>query len=407
MADFFQNGVVTTLHNLTDRPVEDLEQELLGFSRTRPLSLVLPSLYSELQGPALQHIVEELAQVPYLDRIIIGLDQADADQYREAHRFFSRLPQQVSLLWNDGPRMQAIDAELQTAGLAPNEPGKGRNVWFGFGYLLAAGKPGAVGLHDCDILTYDRSLLARLIYPVAHPHFNYQFCKGYYARVDGDALRGRVCRLLLTPLVRTLMKICGPMDYLDYMDSFRYALAGEFSMRTDVINDLRIPSDWGLEIGVLSELYRNYSTNRICQVDIASVYDHKHQNLSADDPEAGLSKMSIDITKAFYRKLATQGVVFTSESFRSIKATYYRVALDFIETYASDAAINGLTLDVHKEELAGELFAQNIERAGKTFLDNPMETPFTPSWNRVTSAIPDIFDKLRAAVAADHDEFAG
>jgi glucosyl-3-phosphoglycerate synthase len=61
------------------------------------------------------------------------------------------------------------------------------------------------------------------------------------------------------------------------MGSFRYPLAGEFSFRRDVLNDIRIPSDWGLEIGVLSEMHRNYASNRLCQVDIADNYDHKHQ----------------------------------------------------------------------------------------------------------------------------------
>ncbi len=406
MADFFQNGVITTLHNLTQRPVEELEAELMSFRHKRPLSLVLPCLYSELEGPAMDRIVEELAQVPYLDQIVIGLDQADEDQYRAAHRFFARLPQKIQLLWNDGPRLRSVDARLQETGLAPDQPGKGRNVWFCFGSLLAQNQTGATALHDCDIVTYERGMLARLLYPVAHPGFNYQFCKGYYARVNEDGLRGRACRLLLTPLLRTLKKIFGNLDYLEFMDSFRYALAGEFSMRNDVLNDLRIPSDWGLEIGVLSEMNRNYSTNRICQVDIADVYDHKHQQLSADDPSTGLSRMSIDITKAIYRKLATHGVVFTSESFRSIKATYYRVALDFIDTYASDAAINGLPLDVHKEEQAVELFAQNIVEAGQTFLDNPMETPFIPSWSRVNSALPGLMEELRGAIAADHAQFA-
>ena len=406
MADFFQNGLITTLHNLTDRPLPEMEEELREFGRQRPLSLILPCLYSELATPAMQTITEELARVPYLDQIIVGLDQANEEEFRQALRFFDRLPQNLQLLWNDGPRLQALSARLEDAGLAPSAPGKGRNVWFCAGYQLASGQPGAMALHDCDIRTYDRGLLARLIYPVAHPNFNYQFCKGYYARVDGTALRGRVCRLLLTPLLRTLRKIFGALDYLDFMDSFRYALAGEFAMRTDVISDLRIPSDWGLEIGVLSEMHRNYSTNRICQVDIADVYDHKHQALSAEDATRGLSKMSVDIIKAIFRKLATHGVVFTSESFRSIKATYFRVALDFVETYASDAAINGLAFDVHKEEQAVELFAQNIVLAGKTFLDNPMETPFIPSWNRVTSALPDIGSELSAAVAADQEQYA-
>ena len=93
MADFYQNGIVTTLHNLTDRPVEDLERELMSFSRLRPMSLVLPSLFSELEGPALSNIIDEVAQVPYLNEIVIGLDRADQSQYEFAQKFFSKLPQ--------------------------------------------------------------------------------------------------------------------------------------------------------------------------------------------------------------------------------------------------------------------------------------------------------------------------
>ena len=405
MGDFYQNGIITTLHNLSRRPVEELERELLEFSRKRPLGLILPSLYSELEGEALPHILAELQQVPYLAEIVIGLDRADERQYRQALAFFGQLPQRHRVLWNDGPRLQALDRELQEIDLAPRELGKGRNVWYCMGYTLASNKTESVALHDCDILTYDRSLLARLIYPVAHPRFNYEFCKGYYARLADGTINGRVSRLLVTPLLRALMKTLGEMEYLDYMDSFRYPLAGEFSFRRDVLNDILIPSDWGLEIGVLSEMYRNYANNRLCQADIADAYDHKHQQLSADDDEGGLSKMSIDIAKALFRKLATRGITFNTETFRSLKATYYRIALDFVETYHNDALMNGLSLDIHSEEKAVELFAQNIMKAGEAFLDRPMERPFIPSWNRVISAIPDILERLQEAVEADHEEF--
>jgi glucosyl-3-phosphoglycerate synthase len=189
------------------------------------------------------------------------------------------------------------------------------------------------------------------------------------------------------------------------MDSFRYPLAGEFSFRRDVMTDLRIPSDWGLEIGVLSEMYRNYANNRLCQVDIADTYDHKHQKLSAGDETSGLSRMSIDICKALFRKLATRGVVISSESFRSLKASYYRIALDFVETYHNDALMNGLAFDVHGEERAVELFAENIIKAGEAFLDRPMERPFIPSWSRVSSAMPDMLDRLLTAVREDTAEY--
>ncbi|WP_346836968.1 glycosyl transferase [Microbulbifer sp. SAOS-129_SWC] len=405
MTDFFQNGSITTLHNLCNRSLEDMEQELLTFSRQRPMSLLLPSLYSELEGEALPHILGELAQVPYLSEIVIGLDRADESQYRDALAQFNRLPQPVRVLWNDGPRLRELDAKLQERGLAPLEPGKGRNVWYCLGYILASGRGEAVALHDCDIVTYDRSLLARLFYPIANPSFSYEFCKGYYSRVASGKINGRVCRLLVTPLVRTLQKIYGHTDYLTYMDSFRYALAGEFSFRRDVINDLHIPSDWGLEIGVLSEMYRNFSTNHLCQVDIAHRYDHKHQTVSFSDDSTGLSKMSIDIAKSLFRKLATQGTVFSTEIFRSIKATYFRIALDFVETYRNDAIINGLEFDIHREEQTVELFARNLMTAGQAFLDNPMETPFIPSWSRINSAAPEFLGELREAVEADCREY--
>ncbi|WOT06849.1 glycosyl transferase [Shewanella youngdeokensis] len=405
MADFYQNGIVTTLHNLTQRPHDEMEQDLIKFSKTRPLGLILPSLFSELEGKALPHIVDQLKEVPYLNEIVIGLDRANTEQYQQALRFFNQLPQHHRVLWNDGPRLKALDAKLSELGLAPKEPGKGRNVWYCMGYSLASSKTESVALHDCDIVTYDKSLLARLLYPVANPQFNYEFSKGYYARMSDGKINGRVSRLLVTPLIKALQRVLGHNEYLEYMDSFRYPLAGEFSFRRDVLNDLRIPSDWGLEIGVLSEMHRNYAHNRICQVDIADNYDHKHQDLSLDNSDEGLSKMSIDITKAFFRKLATQGETFSTESFRTLKATYYRIALDYVETYHNDALMNGLTTDIHTEEKAVEMFTQNIVTAGQRFLDNPMETPFIPTWSRVISAMPDVLEQLKAAVEADNAEF--
>ena len=406
MADFHQNGIITTIHNIADRSIEDLEKELVSFSQQRPMGLLLPSLFSELEGPALADIVEHLTEVPYLSEIVIGLDRANEEQYRYALKFFNKLPQRHRVLWNEGPRLKALDAELQSLGLAPKEIGKGRNVWYCMGYMLASGNTESIALHDCDILTYDRKMLARLIYPVANPLFNYEFGKGYYARVAEGKLNGRVCRLFVTPLLRALKRVLGYREYLEYMDSFRYALAGEFSFRRDVLTDIRIPSDWGLEIGVLSEMYRNYSTNRLCQVDICDNYDHKHQEVSLENKEAGLSKMSIDIAKALFRKLATQGDVFTAETFRSVKATYFRIALDFVETYHNDALMNGLKHDIHQEEKAVEMFAKNIMVAGESFLQNPMETPFMPSWNRVASAMPDVFERLKEAVELDNNEFS-
>ena len=404
MGDFAQNGSVATLHNFGTRTLEQVEDDLKLFSGYRPMELILPSLYSELEGPALKDIVRHLAQVKYLNHVIIGLDKADREQYEHAYSFFKDLNQPFSLIWNDGPRMKTISDMLEDKGLAPLESGKGRNVWYSIGYVNARGKADAIALHDCDILTYDRMLLARLFYPIANPNYQFEFCKGFYARIADGRMNGRASRLLVSPLLLAMEKVLGPNDYLSFMKSFRYPLAGEFSFRRSLIPELRISSDWGLEVGILSEMQRNQAHNRICQIDIADKYDHKHQELSGDDRDFGLSRMSIDIVKVLIRKLATQGYSFGPETFRSLKASYFRTALDMIRHYQTDAEVNGLSYDIDSEERAVELFAENIMRAGSDFSYAPMETPFIPSWARVKSAIPDIEYQLRRAVEADNQE---
>jgi glucosyl-3-phosphoglycerate synthase len=412
VADFFQNGVIATLHDLGRRSTEDLEQELKSWSADRPMSLVIPCLVADLDSTALQRNVDQLAAVPYLDEVVIGLDRADRNDFARARQIFSRLPQHHRILWNDGPRLTALRDELEAHGLSTGQPGKGRNVWFCLGHFLASGRSGIVALHDADIRDYDRSLPARLLYPVAHPSNRFGFAKGYYHRASGDGvgadqLFGRVTRLFVTPLVRALAVTFGDRGYLQYLDSFRYPLAGECAMSTDVAETLRVPSDWGFEIGVLAEVYRHFPTTRICQVDVADGYDHKHRDLSADDPTGGLHRMSVDIARAIYRKLAIGGVVLSAEGFRSLEAAYDRTALDLIDRYEADAAFNAMAYDRHAEESAIEVFARSVVRAGQEFLDDPLETAFIPSWSRVRSELPDLPDRLVVAVEADHAEESG
>ncbi len=402
MADYAQNGVIGTLHNLRTKTTGELEAELADYSRESPMSLLLPCLFSELEGPAMGPIAKELKKATYLHEIIIGLDRADHSQYEKARRFFDVLPQKHTILWNDGPRLKKVDALLASKGIDAGEPGKGRNVWYCLGYFLAEGKSRAVALHDCDILTYDRGIPARLFYPLVHPSFNYQFCKGYYYRAAEGKLNGRVVRLLVAPMLRALQHTLEDLEYLDYMSSFRYPLAGEFSMRAEVVPSLRIPSDWGLEIGTLSEMYRNCNMNSICQVDIADAYDHKHQPLSEDNANTGLHRMANDICKALYRKLAIEGVVFSRGLFRTLKACYYRTALDMIDHYYNDAIMSGLTLDRHKEAATVELFGEIVSSAGKEFLKGSSEQPFVPSWSRVTSALPEVYEMLLDATSANN-----
>ena len=405
MSEFSQNGVVATLHDFSNRDLKDLERDLKKFSKDRKMELILPCLYSELEGSALPNIVSEISKTNYLNHIIIGLDRANEEQAKKAWNFFKKLNCSFTILWNDGPNLLKLDKELKNYNLAPQELGKGRNVWYCLGMAIARGEARSIAFHDCDILTFDRRLLAKLFYPVVNPLFNFEFCKGYYPRVAEGKMNGRVSRLLVTPLLTAMEKTVGHNDYLDYMKAFKYPLAGEFSFRRNLMADMRIPCDWGIEIGILSEMYRNQASNRICQVDLADTYDHKHQDLSIDDQTKGLSKMSIDIIKTLIKKLATQGNSFSLETFRSIKATYYRTALDMIDIYRSDALMNGLKYDSHMEEKAVELFALNIMKAGESFFENPMDTPFIPTWSRVNSAIPNFMNRLKQKVELDNEKY--
>ena len=405
MSEFSQNGVVATLHDFSYRDLKDLERDLKKFSKDRKMELILPCLYSELEGSALPNIVSEISKTNYLNHIIIGLDRANEAQAKKAWNFFKKLNCPFTILWNDGPNLLKLDKELKNYNLSPQELGKGRNVWYCLGMAIARGEARSIAFHDCDILTFDRRLLAKLFYPVVNPLFNFEFCKGYYPRVAEGKMNGRVSRLLVTPLLMAMEKTVGHNDYLDYMKAFKYPLAGEFSFRRNLMADMRIPCDWGIEIGILSEMYRNQASNRICQVDLADTYDHKHQDLSIDDQTKGLSKMSIDIIKTLIKKLATQGNSFSLETFRSIKATYYRTALDMIDIYRSDALMNGLKYDSHMEEKAVELFALNIMKAGESFFENPMDTPFIPTWSRVNSAIPDFMERLKQKVELDNEKY--
>lgn len=403
MSDFFQTGAVATLHRLGKPDIARLERELGEFAQETPIALVLPCHIRELGTPALRGIARELARVDYIKQIIVGIDGATRPRdWLKARRFFSQLPQKPTLLWNDGLRMKQLFEKLDDAELSAGHAGKGRNVWICFGYVLASDQARMVAVHDCDILTYSRELLARLCYPVAHPSLGFDFCKGYYAR-HTDRLNGRVMRLLVTPLLRALKSILGTHPFLVYLDTFRYPLAGEVSMDLDLVRRTRIPYDWGLEVGMLAEVFRNSAPRAICQTELCENYDHKHQELSVRDAEKGLNKMAVDVTSSIFRRVASEGIKLDAGTFDTLLYAYTRQAEDTLRFYAADAAMNGLRFPRHEEETAVSTFARSIRLAAKNHMEEPMFWPLIPNWNRVESALPEFLDALNKAVALDNE----
>lgn len=401
MGDFHQTGVLTALHRLGPHNLERLEHELTAFSRAFPVALVLPSLYSELEGEALPNIVEELKGARYVREIVVSLDRANEEEFRHAKQFFSALPQSVTVIWNSGPRIQALLKLLEQHDVEVGQEGKGRSCWMSYGYILGKGECEAIVQHDCDILTYSRELLARLCYPIVAPSLRYEYCKGYYARVT-DRLHGRVTRLFISPLIRSLQKLLGAHPLLVFLDSFRYPLSGEFGMVVDLARINRVPGDWGLEVGTLAETYRNCTVRRICQSELCDSYEHKHQELSPEDPQKGLMKMATDIAKSLFRNLAIEGAVLDDAMFKTLAVAYLRAAQDTIKKYEDDASINGFYFDRHAERLAVEAFTRAIKLSAEEYLSDPVGIPLISNWVRPTAAIPDFLDQLLEAVEADN-----
>lgn len=405
MADFYHPAMVTTLHRLGRPKTEKMMAELELYCRLRPVALILPALYPDVVSTAMGGIIDKLKGARFIREVVLALGPATDEEFRHVREIMSALPHEVMIIHTQGRRLREIYKTLEESGVSAGQDGKGRSAWTSYGYVLASGKSHIIALHDCDIINYDLDLLGRLCYPAASPTLDYVFCKGYYARVT-DKLHGRVTRLFLTPIVRALQKMVGGQPFLEFIDSFRYPLSGEFSMVIDLARVNRIPWDWGLEVGVLSEVYRNYSAKRICQVDISENYEHKHQDLSAEDPSTGLMKMSIDIAKTLFRTLASEGMVFSEAFFKSLVATYLKLAEDTIMRYEGDAAINGLKFDRHEEAMTVDAFTNAITSAAKTIMENPLGAPLIPNWNRVISAIPGILERLRSAIEEDNLELS-
>ena len=272
MPDFHQN-VVPTFTRLVDEDLGHMKKSILRAARRAPIGVIIPALFTDLSSDAMQNIIQELAGMNFVKRIYISLDQSSEEEFQRARAIIQPIKDRGVLLRNDAPAVQSVLERIDQA--VPLGPlGKGRAVWTALGYALGKSEVSVLAFHDADIVTYDRGFLLRLLYPVVH--LRYQFAKGFYIRYS-DRLHGRVSRLFYFPFVKALRDVIGKIDFLEYMADFRYPLSGEFATFATIAYDLLFPSDWGIEVGILAEMYRITRPHRICQVEITSRYDHKHQ----------------------------------------------------------------------------------------------------------------------------------
>lgn len=374
-------GAITTLRRLTAGRTEALGEELQRFSRDRPVTLLLPCHVDDTGADALDVIIRELAAAPWISRIIVGLDGAKEDDTAAARVRFCPLGDRLQMIWTNAPEILQLERSLDRAGFTSADSGKGRNVWLALGAALA-GDPknkGIIAMHDCDIRNYSREIPARLCWPLLAPGSGFRFVKGCYAR-HADRLHGRVMRFLVTPLLRALETVAGPLAALRFLSAFQYPLAGETAMDAALARGLAVPAAWGLEIGLLEEVRRQTPVSAVCQSELCAAYDHKHQDLSPDDPEAGLHRMAREVASAVLSTVS--GGAFP---WQELVLPEWRSAVEnALRCAAVESALNGLEHSVDDDRLAVRTFGLALDAA----LDYPDRPALLPSWEEIEAHRP-------------------
>jgi glucosyl-3-phosphoglycerate synthase len=420
VSEFHQEGYITTIHGFYDLfdPEEHLarlEKKLEQFSRHMCISLLLPSLYDEIHVPdVLENIIDQINRVDYLCSVAVALGGAkDEKEFKEAKEYFGRLKKggrDVKVVWVEGPRIRQVFKKLQEQKIPTGVPGKGQSVWITLGYLFAAEVSDVIALHDCDIVTYDRLLLGRLIEPTANPNNDLEFCKGYYARVSPTEMemKGRTTRLFVAPFAESLARIMHERghhvleQFFRYHRTFRYPLAGEFSFLTRLARAINIAYDWGLEVSTLSEVHNRLTPKKIAQIDLCKNYEHKHQELSEKNGSSGLHRMVVDIAKFYLNYVRSHSMSIDGAFIDMLQHTYYSTAISFVKSYSDDAESNDLVYDRHHEELTVRYFRDFIVTAWEQAKQEKEGTQI-PSWNRVIYSVPDIYADLLEAVEKDNE----
>ncbi len=392
---------VTTLHDLcVDK--KKLLKYVEDAVTDRPSAVIMPMLYREIKSDALIDIKKYLNKCTYLNEVIIPLAANKEKDFQEVKRFFNDLKIPHLIMWCNGPKIEKLLIDLKREGLnLLKYQGKGRDVWLAMG--VASIKNYAFALHDADVLNYDEMVPTKLLYPIIEPELDFKFNKGYYARVNLEKriMYGRVFRLFLNPLLRAFVDNIGhETDFTRFLRSFRYPISGEFALTSDLARDVDLPGDWGIEIGVMAEMYRNVTAKSICQTDLG-FYDHKHQKIG--NTTKGLTKMTGDILKTLLRVLIEEdNIEISKEALITLRVLYVRHARDVIRKYHADAHFNNLRYDRHLEETIVEKFSRQIMNAGISYMRKPVGTRI-PDWLRTLSARRKIREQLLEVTIADNE----
>ncbi|HEX6269504.1 MAG TPA: glucosyl-3-phosphoglycerate synthase [Anaerolineales bacterium] len=290
---------------------EDLNY-LLNLKRERGLtiSLALPALNEEeTVGNVIQTIKKALVlDVPLLDEIVL-IDSNSKDRTREIAQSLG-VPVYIhqSVLPQYGAR-----------------PGKGEALW----KSLYCTRGDIVIWLDTDIVNIHPRFAYGLIGPLLlRP--DVQFIKGFYRRPlrVGNKTQagggGRVTELTARPLLNL---------FYPELSGVIQPLSGEYGGRRAALEQLSFFSGYGVEIGLLIDVFDKFGLKAIAQVDLQERIHH-------NQPLEALSKMSFAIIQAVMRKLeARYGQRILENVNRTMKLIHYEqesFTLDVVEIAERD-----------------------------------------------------------------------
>lgn len=390
--DFDQRGFAK-IHDFSMN-FDTMRTRLRSLAQEYPSGVIIPIIESDLKNQVLTGIVTELNECDYLKKVFIALSVNSQESYDEAVRVFGSFKVPHDIIWCNKPTVVSVLEELKSKGLDVTAlKGKGKDVWIAMG--IASLELHSFVVHDADIFPYTRMLPTKMLYPIIEPKLDFFFSKGYYARINFEKRKmyGRITRLFMNPILEAMQeKLQHKSRFVSYLQNFSYPLSGEFAIYSDLAMRLRIPCDWGFEMGLLAELYRTASYEHICEVDLG-FYDHKHKEVIGD----GLVKTAEDSLVTLLRTLTEMDGIEVSQPFlQSLQVMYRKMAQDKIRQYHADATCNNLDYDRHQEESSVDALSEAIIATGTKYLVDPSKTQM-PDWLRTKAAMPDIRERLREA----------
>ncbi len=274
----------------------DLSQLIaLKNERGVSISLALPALNEEeTVGDILRSTQRVLMeQVPLLDEIIL-MDSNSTDRTRE-------------IACELGIPVYIHQELLPAYG---SRQGKGEALWKSL--FVTSGD--IIIWVDTDIRNFHPRFVYGLIGPLLlNPKL--RFVKGFYRRPlrSSGGLRpgrgGRVTELTARPLLNL---------FYPELSGVIQPLAGEYGGRREALEQLRFSSGYGVETGLLIDMFEKFGLNAIGQVDLVERI-HRNQSL------VNLSKMSFAIIQTFFKKLENRyGLAMLEDVNRTMKIVNYK-----------------------------------------------------------------------------------